>query len=45
MIARKRSIDQIVDEQVKKWSFERREIIDHSSAITMVTISLFFFSI
>jgi cytidylate kinase len=39
MIARKRSIDQIVDEQVKKWGFEHREKTEHSAAITMVTVS------
>jgi cytidylate kinase len=39
MIARKRSIDQIVDEQVKKWSFGHREKSDHSAAITMITVS------
>jgi cytidylate kinase len=39
MIARKRSIDQIVDEQVKKWSFGLKEKIDHSATITMVTVS------
>ena len=39
MIARKRSIDQIVDEQVKKWGFEHREKTERSAAITMVTIS------
>lgn len=39
MIARKRSIDQIVDEQVKKWSFEHREKSERTAAITMVTVS------
>jgi cytidylate kinase len=39
MIVRKRSIDQIVDEQVKKWSFGHREKTDRAAAITMVTVS------
>jgi cytidylate kinase len=39
MIARKRSIDQIVDEQVKKWSFGHREKTDRPAAITLVTVS------
>jgi cytidylate kinase len=39
MIARKRSIDQIVDEQVKKWSFGHREKSEHTAAITMITVS------
>ena len=39
MIARKRSIDQIVDEQVKKWGFEHREKTEHTAAINMLTVS------
>jgi cytidylate kinase len=39
MIARRRSIEQIADEQVKKWGFSLREKPVKTAAITMVTIS------
>ncbi len=39
MIARRRSIEQIVDEQVKKWEFSQKEKPVQTAAITMVTVS------
>ena len=39
MIARRRSIEQIVDEQVKKWGFDRSKKPVETSAITMITVS------
>ena len=39
MIARRRSIEQIVDEQVKKWGFSRLEKPAETATINMVTIS------
>lgn len=39
MIARRRSIEQIVDEQVKKWGFSHKESAARATAINMVTIS------
>jgi cytidylate kinase len=39
MNARKRSIEQLVDEQVKKWGFEHRGKSSETPAITMVTVS------
>lgn len=39
MNARKRSIEQLVDEQVKKWGFEHRSKSSETPAISMVTVS------
>jgi cytidylate kinase len=39
MIVRKRSIDQIVNEQVNKWSLGHTEKADRPAAISMVTVS------
>ncbi len=39
MIARRRSIEQIVDEQVKKWGFSLKEKPAQTTAVTMVTVS------
>ena len=39
MITRRRSIEQIVDEQVKKWGFNQKESATQTPAITMVTVS------
>jgi cytidylate kinase len=39
MIARRRSIEQIVDEQVKKWGFSQKEKPVQTSTVNMVTIS------
>jgi cytidylate kinase len=39
MSARKRSIEQLVDEQVKKWGFEHRGKPSETPAVTMVTVS------
>jgi cytidylate kinase len=39
MNARKRSIEQLVDEQVKKWGFDRRSKSSEAPAVTMVTVS------
>jgi cytidylate kinase len=39
MNARKRSIEQLVDEQVKKWGFDHRSISSETPAINMVTVS------
>jgi cytidylate kinase len=39
MNTRKRSIEQIVDEQVKKWGFDHRSKSSPSPAVTMVTVS------
>jgi cytidylate kinase len=39
MIVRKRSIDQIVNEQVNKWSLGHKGETDRHAAITMVTVS------
>ncbi len=39
MNARKRSIEQLVDEQVKKWGFEHRSKSSETPAINMVTVS------
>ncbi len=39
MIARRRSIEQIVDEQVKKWGFSRKESQIQTQTINLVTVS------
>ncbi len=39
MISRRRSIEQIVDDQVKKWGFEHRPTSKQSQTITAVTVS------
>ena len=39
MIMRRRSIEQIVDDQVKKWGFGQKEDTRKDAAITMVTVS------
>lgn len=39
MNTRKRSIEQIVDEQVKKWGFDHRSKTSPAPAVTMVTVS------
>jgi cytidylate kinase len=39
MIARRRSIEQLVDDQVKKWSFDRKEPTVESRSIKMITVS------
>jgi cytidylate kinase len=39
MIARRRSIEQIVDEQVKKWGFSQMEKPAQAAATTLVTVS------
>lgn len=39
MIARRRSIEQLVDDQVKKWSFDRKEPAVESRSIKMITVS------
>lgn len=39
MISRRRSIEQIVDDQVKKWGFERRPPSVQTQPITAVTVS------
>lgn len=39
MIARRRSIEQIVDEQVKKWGFDHKERPAQTTAVSMVTVS------
>ena len=39
MIARRRSIEQIVDEQVKKWGYSTKEKEASAPTVTMVTVS------
>ena len=39
MISRRRSIEQIVDDQVKKWGFEHKPQSPQSQAVTAVTVS------
>ena len=39
MIARRRSIEQIVDEQVKKWGFSQIEKTTQTESISLVTVS------
>ena len=39
MISRRRSIEQLVDEQVKKWGFERRSPAVEADPLTAVTVS------
>lgn len=39
MVARRRSIEQMIDEQVKKWGFDHRETPTKAAAVTMVTVS------
>lgn len=39
MIARRRSIGQIVDDQVKKWGFEHKEPVSETMAVKMITVS------
>jgi cytidylate kinase len=39
MIARRRSVEQMIDEQVKKWGFDHRDKPSRTPAVTMVTVS------
>lgn len=39
MIARRRSIEQLIDDQVKKWSFDHREKPSIAPVVTLVTVS------
>ena len=39
MMMRKRSIEQIVDEQVKKWGYATKSSVDKKPAISLVTVS------
>lgn len=39
MIARRRSIEQLVDEQVKKWGFDRKKKPAETTVFTVVTLS------
>ncbi len=39
MIMRRRSIEQIIDDQVKKWGFDHRGQTSKTPAVTMVTVS------
>lgn len=39
MITRRRSIEQIVDEQVKKWSFDQKQQSAETAVVSLVTVS------
>jgi cytidylate kinase len=39
MIARRRTVEQMVDEQVKKWGLVKKEVLEPEAAISLVTVS------